>query len=115
MPLNSKELDEKEKENINIKQKRKSKKKEKIEEVDDELNDAKNSTKILKKCYYPMLAHPFNQKKKEIKYPCFVQPKLDGVRCVAVGDELFSRNGNPFPTLNHIKEELKLNTENLIL
>lgn len=115
MPLNSKELDEKEKENINIKQKRKSKKKEKIEEVDDELNDAKNSTKILKKCYYPMLAHPFNQKKKEIKYPCFVQPKLDGVRCVTVGDELFSRNGNPFPTLNHIKEELKLNTENLIL
>ena len=55
------------------------------------------------------------KKKKEIKYPCYVQPKLDGVRCVAVYPDLFSRHGNPFPTLSHIKEELLKNTEHLIL
>ena len=83
-------------------------------------NTTKKNSKInkeydLNKKYYPMLAHQFNQKKKEIKYPCFVQPKLDGVRCVAVGDELYSRNCNLFPTLEHIKNELKLNTDNLVL
>jgi len=67
------------------------------------------------KVYYPMLAHPFATKKKEISFPCYAQPKLDGVRCVAVGDELISRNGCPFPTLEHIKKELKLNTDKLIL
>ena len=118
MPLdsNSKELIEEgmeeekeenkniEKENINTRQKREKEK------------EKKQTTKnINNKTYYPMLAHQFNQKKKEIKYPCFVQPKLDGVRCVAVGDELYSRNGIVFPTLEHIKNELKLNTENLIL
>ena len=118
MPLdsNSKELIEEgmeeekeenkiiEKENINTRQKREKGK------------EKKQTTKnINNKTYYPMLAHQFNQKKKEIKYPCFVQPKLDGVRCVAVGDELYSRNGIVFPTLEHIKNELKLNTENLIL
>ena len=118
MPLdsNSKELIEEgleeekeenkniEKENINTRQKRERGK------------EKKQTTKnINNKTYYPMLAHQFNQKKKEIKYPCFVQPKLDGVRCVAVGDELYSRNGIVFPTLEHIKNELKLNTENLVL
>ena len=93
-----------EKENINTRQKREKGK------------EKKQTTKnINNKTYYPMLAHQFNQKKKEIKYPCYVQPKLDGVRCVAVGDELYSRNGIVFPTLEHIKNELKLNTENLIL
>ena len=90
-----------EKENVNIKQKRENKK-----------TEQKN---IPNKIYYPMLAHQYNQKKKEIKYPCFVQPKLDGVRCVVVGGELYSRNGLLFPTLEHIKNELKLNTDNLIL
>ena len=70
---------------------------------------------VTPKFYYPMLCYPYEKKKKEIKYPCYVQPKLDGVRCVAVYTELFSRHGNPFPTLSHIKEELLKNTEHLIL
>lgn len=48
-------------------------------------------------------------------FPCYVQPKLDGVRGVAVGNEIFSRNGNPFPTLEHIKRELGENTEGYVL
>ena len=66
--------------------------------------------------YYPMLAHKYNEKKNEIKFPCFVQPKLDGVRCIVVGNRLYSRNGNRFPALPHIENELKLhNKDNIIL
>ena len=100
---------------MNIRQGGNTKKKEKKEEKMDDIDEPKTPKKILNKTYYPMLAHQFNQKKKEIKYPCFVQPKLDGVRCVAVGDKLYSRNGNPFPTLEHIKNELNLNKDNLVL
>lgn len=54
----------------------------------------------------PMLAHDYNKRGKSIVFPCFVQPKLDGVRCVAVaGKGLFSRNGKAFPQLAHIKAE----------
>ena len=82
--------------------------------------EAENENGINKKItirkYYPMLAHRYNEKKGDIKFPCFVQPKLDGVRCVVVGNKLYSRNGNRFPVLPHIENELKLyNKNNLIL
>lgn len=31
----------------------------------------------------PMLAHSFEKKKHKVEYPVFLQPKLDGVRCLA--------------------------------
>lgn len=31
----------------------------------------------------PMLAHNFRKREKDITYPCYIQPKLDGVRCFA--------------------------------
>ena len=31
----------------------------------------------------PMLAHEFKKNKHKVKYPCIVQPKLDGIRCIA--------------------------------
>jgi len=65
--------------------------------------------------YEPMLAHPYEKRKKDIVFPCFVQPKLDGVRALAVNTDLYSRNGNKFPTLSHIKDELAQNTEKLLL
>ena len=110
--------------NIN-KNKEKEKEKEEIKD-DDSLKEDKETFipletmikpfyPVTPKFYYPMLCYPYEKKKKEIKYPCYVQPKLDGVRCVAVYTELFSRHGNPFPTLSHIKEELLKNTEHLIL
>ena len=110
MDPNSKESDEegnndfneKEKENINKRQKKEKK-------INNEEEFAPQKT------YFPMLAHPFDKKKKEIKYPCFVQPKLDGVRCIAVGNKLFSRNGIEIQFLDHIKNELKLNKDKLIL
>ena len=64
---------------------------------------------------FPMLAHPYPGKEKLVKYPCYVQPKLDGIRAIAIGNELYSRNGFPFPTFDHVKAELPKNTEKLIL
>ena len=82
----------------------------------EEENENSINKKITIRKYYPMLAHRYNEKKGDIKFPCFVQPKLDGVRCVVVGNKLYSRNGNRFPVLPHIENELKLyNKNNLIL
>ena len=58
----------------------------------------------------PMLAQRYDERKKYIKYPCFVQPKLDGIRCLAYLENnkiyLLSRKGKIFPHLDHIKKEL---------
>jgi DNA ligase-1 len=58
----------------------------------------------------PMLANKFEDKKHKVKYPVHVQPKLDGVRCLAYwgqdGIELMSRKGKPY-NVPHIKEQLE--------
>lgn len=55
----------------------------------------------------PMLAQKFNESR--ITFPCYVQPKYDGVRCLAIrtsdGVQLLSRNGKPY-YLKHVQEEL---------
>ena len=53
----------------------------------------------------PMLAHDYNKRGKSAKFPCFVQPKLDGVRAVG-SNGLFSRARKPFSHLTHIVNEL---------
>jgi ATP-dependent DNA ligase len=54
-----------------------------------------------------MLAHDYHKRGKDIHFPCFVQPKLDGTRCVAIpGKGLFSRNKKAYPHLEHIRREL---------
>jgi len=54
----------------------------------------------------PMLAIDFNKRSHDIQYPAYVQPKLDGVRCLAIrkGDEIVyqSRNGKLYETLKHL-------------
>jgi DNA ligase-1 len=58
----------------------------------------------------PMLAQKFEDKKSKLKYPVLVQPKLDGVRCLAYwgedGIELISRKGKPY-NVPHIKKQLE--------
>jgi DNA ligase-1 len=54
-----------------------------------------------------MLACDYNKHSSYITFPCYVQPKLDGVRAIFYKNKLFSRNGNTFPNLEHIKTELK--------
>ena len=55
----------------------------------------------------PMLAHDYNKRGKSIKFPCFVQRKFDGTRCVGMpGKGLFSRNRKAYPHLEHIAAEI---------
>jgi DNA ligase-1 len=69
------------------------------------------------KKYFPMLAHTFEPatttaKKNNIVFPCFVQPKLDGLRCIMYRDSVTgelhcqSRTGSYFDTMDHIKTSL---------
>ena len=63
---------------------------------------------------YPMLAatyEPESKKKKrsDIIYPCFVQPKLDGLRCIMyLKDKVVaqSRSGSFFESVDHITSTL---------
>lgn len=63
-------------------------------------------TKIL----LPMLAQDFKKREHAIEWPAFVQPKLNGVRCLArrKGDEIeyVSRGGKAFETLEHLTKPL---------
>ena len=60
----------------------------------------------------PMLAHDYFKRGNAIKFPCYVQPKLDGIRMVAHkttnGISLYSRNGKLFTTLTHLLPQLDL-------
>lgn len=63
-----------------------------------------------------MLAHDYHKRGKDIVFPCFVQPKLDGTRCVAVPKKgLFSRNKKTYPHLEHIRQELDRLPSSIIL
>lgn len=58
----------------------------------------------------PMLAAPFEDHKHKLVYPVTVQPKFDGLRCLAYRQPdgsimLQSRGGDPYE-LQHIKDEL---------
>ena len=52
-----------------------------------------------------MLAHKYNPDKAD--YPAFIQPKLDGVRCLFDASGAFSRAGNQFMNVDHIEKALK--------
>ena len=55
----------------------------------------------------PMLAHDYNKRGKDIKFPCYVQAKLDGVRCIFRNGVLTSRQGKVFPDMEHITTDLE--------
>ena len=64
----------------------------------------------------PMLAYPVSDKPIDYDKPVFIQPKLDGVRCIIQqefhkdGDKVvaYSRTGKEWKNIDHILEELKL-------
>jgi DNA ligase-1 len=59
----------------------------------------------------PMLAHKFSEHGHKIKYPAFIQPKLDGIRMIAVIKDgkatLWSRTRKQINSLPHIVAALE--------
>ena len=66
--------------------------------------------------YKPMLAYPVSDKPIDYSRPVFVQPKLDGVRCLIQTEydpvykagviKAYSRTGKEWKNIDHILEEL---------
>ena len=59
----------------------------------------------------PMLAYPVSAKPIDYNKPTFIQPKLDGVRCVIQCDDFggitaYSRTGKEWKNIQHILEQL---------
>jgi len=51
----------------------------------------------------PMLAKDFKKEMKKVTFPCFAQPKLDGMRALAsIEDGFISRTGKAIDTIGHI-------------
>jgi DNA ligase-1 len=57
--------------------------------------------------FKPMLADKWENRKDKLEYPVFVQPKLDGIRCVITREGMFSRTGKPIVAAPHIWEVVK--------
>jgi DNA ligase-1 len=59
----------------------------------------------------PMLAHKWKDHSDKISYPAWTQPKLDGIRCIAIIDNgtcsLWSRTRKPIVSIPHIQRELE--------
>lgn len=57
--------------------------------------------------FFPMLAQSYDKHSDKIKFPCFVQPKLDGLRATCVNGKFYSRARKPFSALKHLEEEIE--------
>lgn len=58
-----------------------------------------------KKFFEPMLAKEFESSNSSLfKIKTFIQPKLDGVRCISVNNSLTSRNGKLFFNCDHLHQ-----------
>lgn len=55
----------------------------------------------------PMLAKDYKKEKGKVTFPCFAQPKLDGMRCLGSIAVMMSRENSPITTLPHIQAELE--------
>jgi len=58
----------------------------------------------------PMLAKDYNKEKSKIVYPCYGQPKLDGMRALASSvNPMISRKGKEITTMKHIQADINGN------
>lgn len=90
------------------------------------VNDARAGKvdKVIEGGVSPMLAHRFDEQGHKIVYPAFVQPKLDGHRCIAVVKNgkatLWSRTRKPITGVPHIVKDIeawatRVNRLNIVL
>ena len=84
------------------------KKKGYVETIDDAENDKVSS--VVKGGFLPMLAHSFEKRGKDIKFPCAAQPKLDGIRATSnEKGRIWSRTRKEIISVPHITSEILLN------
>ena len=55
----------------------------------------------------PMLAYKVGKKEIDWDAKNFIQPKLDGVRCIFTKDGAYSRTGKQFKNVAHLEEDLE--------
>ena len=84
-------------------------KKQKKDYVQDKNPTAGATSDLVEGGILPMLAHKFSEHGEKLKYPCLIQPKLDGNRCIAThpggGEQsyqLWSRTRKPILSMGHI-------------
>jgi len=65
------------------------------------IEDAEDNEVLL-----PMLAKDYKKESHKVEYPCFVQPKLDGMRALGYTNKFISRKGKEILNMDHILEEL---------
>lgn len=67
--------------------------------------------------FTPMLAKEYSKFKHKIKYPCYAQPKFDGVRSnVSLSTGQLSREGRPQLSAPHLFEAIKpILTDNMVI
>ena len=67
--------------------------------------------------YFPMLAHDYLKHKDRLKFPCFIQPKLDGYRMIYHDGKCLSRQNKEFAIIKNTElfRELTSIDENLVL
>jgi ATP-dependent DNA ligase len=71
----------------------------------------KVDAKFVKGGIEPMLAKKWEDCSDKVEYPVFVQPKLDGIRCIAVVENgkctLWTRKRKPILSVPHIVEQIE--------
>ena len=65
------------------------------------VEEAQGGTLVL-----PMLAQDFKKHESKVQYPCFVSPKLDGMRALKDQYMIVSRKNKAITTMSHIESEL---------
>lgn len=77
----------------------------------EELNRAEKSETDVEGGIDVMLAHPYSKQGHKIKWPAFAQPKLDGIRMIAMVEDgkctLWTRTRKPITGIPHIQRELE--------
>jgi len=61
----------------------------------------------MKKTIKPMLAQKLTDSRIDWSDKVYIQPKLDGVRCIITKSGAYSRAGNRFMNVKHIRDDLK--------
>ena len=95
--------------------------KKKKKDMVEDLSKAGEASELIEGGILPMLAKKFSEDGDKLKYPCYVQCKLDGHRCIAVIDDagkctLWSRTRKPINSLPHIVKAIEaLKLKNVVL